>query len=59
MESTEPPNCGPQPAWFGPRYESCEFYETSGQCRKYSVTVKHFMACDSWKRNPNLPIEVV
>jgi hypothetical protein len=60
MESVQPPNYGPQQARFGPRCESCEFFdEMDGQCRKYSFPVKVYMHCDSWKRNPSLPVKVV
>ena len=60
MDLAQPPNYGPQPARFGPRCDSCEYYdEGTKMCGKYSVPVEPYMACDSWKRNPNLPIGAV
>ena len=60
MESVGPPNFGPQPARFGPRCESCEYYDQdNGRCRRYSVLVKVYTWCDSWKRDPDLPITAV
>jgi hypothetical protein len=60
MELVNPPNFGPQPARFGPRCDSCEHYDEGGnRCRKYSVPVRVYTACDSWKRNSNLPITAV
>ena len=60
MESPGPPNYGPQPARFGPRCDMCAFFNPdSSQCKKYEVPVKVYYSCDSWKRNPDLPITVV
>ena len=60
MESVDPPNFGPQPARFGPRCDMCEYYDQgNSQCRKYSVPVKVYTRCDTWKRNPSLPISFV
>lgn len=60
MEPIEPPNYGPQQARFGPRCDSCEFFDDkNSRCKKYSYPVKVYMHCNSWKRNHNLPINVV
>jgi hypothetical protein len=60
MESVGPPNYGPQPARFGPRCDSCEFFDNaSTRCKKYEVPVKIYYSCDSWKRNPDLPVTAV
>ena len=60
MEVAEPPNYRRQPARFGPKCGGCESFDGgSSRCEKHGVPVEHFMTCDSWKRNKDLPIEVV
>ena len=60
MEPVEPLNYRPQQARFGPRCDSCEFFDDKdSHCKKYSFPVKVNMYCDSWKRNPNLPVKAV
>lgn len=55
-----PPNYRMQEARFGPRCAECEFYrESNDGCSKYASLVKHYMVCDSWKRNPSLPVKFV
>ena len=60
MESATPPNYRPQAARYGPRCDMCEsFSPKDSMCKKYSFPVKAFMACESWKRDPNLPVRAV
>lgn len=56
----DPPNYGPQPARFGPRCDLCSFYDqSSGMCSTYHVPVKAYYSCDSWKRDPGIPPQLV
>jgi hypothetical protein len=54
-----PPNYRANQAVYGARCAECEFYRSlsddGAECTKYSVEVKLYMVCDSWKRNPSLP----
>ena len=57
---SEPPNYRLQLARYGPRCDICEFYDNAQvRCRKYSCPVKPNMECDSWKRNPDIPVRAV
>jgi hypothetical protein len=55
-----PPGYTPQEARFGERCRDCKFYESNGgRCTKYGVEVVNYYFCDSWVRNPDLPVQAV
>lgn len=60
MTTEQPPGYAQQEARFGERCRDCAFYEGHGsRCKKYGIEVINYYYCRDWKRNPDLPIEVV